>query len=107
MLLKKLNRSTALMVITLLLTVFGSDAYILMQFTKTAMIAVMAGSLVFLWALFEQRSLRIEISAAILCVIGTWFRFNIIYLAGGFLLFILIVEIVRVWKMRRITDAFG
>lgn len=98
MLLKKLNRSMALMVITLLLTVFGSDAYILMQFTKTAMIAVMAGSLVFLWALFEQRSLRIEISAAILCVIGTWFRFNIIYLAGGFLLFILIVEIVRVWK---------
>ena len=33
-----------------------------------------------------------------MCVIGTWFRFNIIYLAGGFLLFILIVEIVRVWK---------
>lgn len=98
MVLKKLNRSMAIMIIVLLLTVFGSDAYILVQFTKTAMIAVMGGSIVFIWALFEEKSLRIEISAAILCVFGTWLRFNIIYLAGGFLLFILIVEIVHMWR---------
>lgn len=99
MLLKKMNRSMAIMLIVLLLTVFGSDAYILVQFTKTAMIAVMGGSIVFIWTLFEQKSLRIEISAAILCVFGTWFRFNIIYLAGGFLLLILIIEIVHMWKV--------
>lgn len=98
MVLKKLNRSMAIMIIILLLTVFGSDAYLLVQFTKTAMIAVMSGSIVFIWALFEEKSLRIEISAAILCVFGTWLRFNIIYLAGGFLLFILIVEIVHMWR---------
>ena len=98
MLLKKLNRTMALMLIFIFLTVFGSDAYVLVQFTKTAMIAVMGGSIVFLWSLFEKKSLRIEISAAILCVFGTWLRFNIIYLAGGFLLFILAVEIMKLWR---------
>ena len=55
MLLERLERPIAFLFIVVLLTIFADDAYILVQFTKTAMIAVMGGGIVFLWILFYEK----------------------------------------------------
>lgn len=102
MLLKKLNKPVAFLLIIILLTFFADDAYILIQFTKTAMLAVMGGGIVFAWSLFGERNWKLKILSAIICLAGTLIRFNIIYIAGGFLLFILIVEFGKMfWKERK------
>lgn len=102
MILKKMKRSMGLLLIVILLTFFADDAYILVQFTKTAMLAVMGGGVVFAWALFEDRNWKLKTVAAMVCLAGTLVRFNTIYIAGGFLLFILVVEFgKRFWKERK------
>lgn len=102
MLLKKLNRPMAFLLIIILLTFFADDAYILVQFTKTAMLAVMGGGIVFAWSLFGEKNWKLKILSAIICLAGTLIRFNIIYIAGGFLLLILIVEFGKLfWKERK------
>lgn len=93
MLLVKLDKLTAMMLSGLMITFFADDAYILVQFTKTAMIAVMGGGIVFAWALFEKKEVWIKMVSASICLAGTLIRFEVIYIAGGFLLFILGVEI--------------
>ena len=55
LLLEKLERAKAVMLSVILILVFTNDAYILVQFTKTSMFAVMAGSLIFLWELYRER----------------------------------------------------
>lgn len=102
MVLKKMNRPMAFLLIVILLTFFADDAYILVQFTKTAMLAVMGGGIVFAWSLFEDRNWKLKILSAIVCLSGTLIRFNVIYIAGGFLLLILIVELGKMfWKQRK------
>lgn len=97
-LLERLDRARAFMLSAMLILFFTNDAYILVQFTKTAMFAVMAGSLIFIWALFEKRRVRTVLSGALLCLLGTMYRFSDIYLAGGFLLLILLYEFVRLFR---------
>lgn len=105
MILKRSNRPMAFLLIIILLTFFADDAYILVQFTKTAMLAVMGGGVVFAWSLFEHRNWKLEILAAIICLAGTLIRFDVIYIAGGFLLLILIVEFGKMfWKERNEKD---
>lgn len=101
MMLQKLDRVMAIMVIVLLVTAFGSDAYILVQFTKTAILAVMGGGIVFVWSLFEKRPLKLQLLIGILCLLGTWIRFDVIYIAGGFLLLILVIEFFRLFRSNR------
>lgn len=96
MVLKKLDRMMACMLITMLLTFFGDDVYILVQFTKTAMLAVMGGGIVFAWALFNEKSKTVKTISALVCLAGTLIRFSVVYIAGGFLLFILLVEFVKI-----------
>ena len=93
---EKLEKEKAFMLSVLLILFFSNDAYILVQFTKTAMFAVMAGAMLFLWALFEKKSIWKMIFGGLLCLIGTMVRFSTIYLAGGFILFILGYEF---WKL--------
>lgn len=100
MLFQKLDRTMAMMASVLLLTVFGSDAYVLVQFTKTAMLAVMGGGIVFVWSVFERKGLKKTILSGMICLLGTWIRLDVIYIAGGFILFILLVEFVKKLKSR-------
>jgi hypothetical protein len=93
---EKLEKPKAIMLSVIFILFFSNDAYILLQFTKTAMFAVMAGSLLFIWALFYKKSIWNILAGAILCLMGTMMRFPDIYLAGGFLLFILGYEFVRI-----------
>lgn len=92
LLVERLERMKAVMLAAFLILFFSNDMYILVQFTKTAMFAVMAGSLLFLDALFhEKRRWRLFIGGAV-CIVGTWIRFATVYIAGGFLILILICE---------------
>lgn len=101
MLLERLERPVAFLFIIVLLTVFADDAYILVQFTKTAMIAVMGGGIVFLWVLFHEKFRPLLIGAGLLCLAGTLIRFMTIYMAGGFFLIVLAVEFWRLIKEKK------
>ena len=92
MLLERLDKHVALLFIVLLLTVFSDDVYILPQFTKTAVLAVMAGGISFLWNIFYKKSVFLLITSFLVCLLGTWTRFLAIYVAGGFILFLLVHE---------------
>jgi hypothetical protein len=102
-LLKVVDKPKAIMLSIIFILLFTNDAYILIQFTKTAMFAVMSGSIVFLNELFEEQKIVKLLFGAILCLIGTMLRFTTIYLAGGFLIFILIYEFLRLLKMNNIN----
>lgn len=102
LLMERLERVKAVMLAVFLILFFLNDLYILVQFTKTAMFAVMAGSLLFLDALFHRKGRwRLFIGGAI-CIVGTWIRYSVIYMAGGFLILILTYEGVRL--IRETTD---
>lgn len=88
--LERTEKIKAMMLSMMLILFFSNDAYILVQFTKTAMYAVMAGAILFIWALFEGKKWHTIIMGGILCLAGTTLRFPVIYMAGGFILFILV-----------------
>lgn len=100
MLIEKNGRAVGGMLAVMLLTLFADDAYILMQFTKTASVAVMCASIVFVWSLFAGRKKILTVASGLLCLAGTMLRFLSIYLAGGFLLVILAVEFFRLYQKR-------
>ena len=98
MLLEKSDKKPAVLLIVLLLTFFADDVYVLVQFTKTAVLAVMAGGAVFMWALAENKTKKLKIFSALLCLLGTMVRFNTIFLAGGFLTILIISETLIFFK---------
>lgn len=98
LLMKKLNVIIGLMISILLITFFSDDTYIMVQFTKTAILAVMSGSILLLYALFHKslNRKREMFLGAILVFLGSLIRFNVIYIAGGFLFLILMIEFIRI-----------
>lgn len=100
LLLKRMDGMMGLLFSALFITFFSDDVYIVVQFTKTASMAVMAGSLLFLWALFRENKNRKRkiVAGGLLVFAGTLIRFRVIYIAGGFLLLVLAVEFVRLLK---------
>lgn len=101
MFLKKNGKIVGGMISVLLLFFFASDAYILVQFTKTAAVVIISNSLVFIWALFENQRKCLIIISGILCLFGTMIRFSTIYLSGAYLLFILAIEFIRLYVKNR------
>lgn len=96
-LLKKMERIKAVMLSVILILFFTNDAYILMQFTKTSMFAVIAGSMIFIWEIFrEHRKIPLLFGSG-LCLIGTMVRFQTIYLAGAFLVLMIGYESVNLF----------
>ncbi len=109
MLLERLEIWMALVLSVVFITSFSNDAYILVQFTKTASLAVMSGSLLFLWGVFHLRDKqrrKIVISGGFLVLAGSLIRYNSIYIAGGFILGIVIIEFVRMFLKQR-KEIFG
>ncbi len=117
LLFEKMDKSKAFMLSIILILFFVNDAYLLVQFTKIAMFAVMAGGMLFIWALFEKKSVWTILYGGLLCLIGTMVRFSTIYLAGAFILFLLLYEFIRLlvkkncsakkWKHPFITIIFS
>ena len=106
LLLERLEKPKAFMLSVMFVLFFSNDAYILMQFTKTAMLAIMAGSLLFVWALFHGKSVWNILAGALICLMGTMLRFPDIYLAGGFLLFILGYEFMQIYLQKGMKGIF-
>lgn len=107
MLLEKNGKAIGGLLSVLFLYFFADDAYILVQFTKTAAVVVMCASLVFVWSLFENRRKALTIISGILCLVGSMIRFSAIYVAGGFLLIVLVVEFARLYSMNQnVKDYF-
>ena len=78
----------------------AQDLFILIQFTKTAATAICSGSILFLWGTFYSKSKRVSIVGACLVLIGSLVRFNCIYVAAPFVLLCLVIEGIRIWKLR-------
>ena len=97
MFLEKNGKIAGVLLSVLMLAFFTNDAYILMQFTKTATVVVMCASLVFIWSLFGNRRKSLTLISGILCLFGTMIRFSTIYLAGIFLILILIAEFANMY----------
>lgn len=96
-LLKKTNTAVALMVSILFITFFSDDAYVMVQFTKTSVLAIMSGSILFIQTLFHEveNKKRKIILSGLLVFAGSLIRFDGIFIAGGFLLPILVFEFIR------------
>lgn len=98
LLIEKNGKAIGVMLTIMMLTLIGDDAYILVQFTKTAVVVSMCGALVFLWALFYERRICLVVLSGMLCLTGTLLRFKSIYIIGVFLLLLLFTEF---WKLFR------
>lgn len=101
MLLKKYIKPFAIILSLLFILFFSDDVYILPQFTKASMVAMMSGAIVFLWTIFQKRSLKLQIISGIMCLIGSMIRIDSIYLSGGFLLWMIIWEIFRAIRNKK------
>ena len=86
---------TSIAITMLLLILVAPDLYILPQFTKTAVAATMAGSVLFLWAIFYGKSIPCMIMGGALTLLGSWVRSNAIYVVAPFVVVILICELPR------------
>ena len=98
--LKRLGVSLGIILCTLLITVFGYESYIQIQFSKTAGICTAAGLLLLLCLAEEDRNdRRILIFGILLSLIGSWYRFKAFLacaaLMTGIGLFILLT---RKWR---------
>ena len=92
--LERVRGRRAAALIVLLFAGFSNDLYLVVQFTKTAMAAVMAGSLLFLSGLFQRESRKWGriVFGGVLVFLGSLVRFDVIGIAGGFLAGILVAE---------------
>ena len=61
------------------------DLYILPQFTKTAMAAVVSGSIVFYYSLCRKKSLWVTLAGFILIIFGLLIRLSVVYIAAPFI----------------------
>ena len=88
---------------TALITVFTAfDIYLLPQFTKSAALAVTAGSLLVLHAALKRRDLTELLYGIIVLVLGTMIRYKVIYTALPFLLgYVLYVYFFQSGRIRR------
>lgn len=101
MLLENLHKRYAYLLAILFITFFSDDAYILVQFTKTAMIVGMSGAIIFLWSLFYKKSKCWIIIGGFLCLIGSMIRFSVIYIMGGFIIGILFWSLKEEWMKQK------
>ncbi len=98
-LISKNDLKTGMFLGVFLIVFFTNDAYVLVQFTKVAALTMMSGSLLFLHSLFYHEEINRKecICGAILVIIGSMIRFNIVYIIGGFILIILLIQIVSLY----------
>lgn len=94
---RNIDSMVALLVSVLFITFFSDDAYLMVQFTKTSILTIMSGSVLFLQTLFNEveHKKRKMLLSGLLVFVGSLIRFEGIYVAGGFILPILAIEFFR------------
>ena len=99
--LKTTNWSHSILLISCLFFFFGNDVYILIQFTKVAGVALVSGSFLLVYALFESKS-KIQYSfGAILCLLGAMIRFDVCLLVGPFAVFLVLVALYKYIRTKK------
>ena len=72
--------------VTVILTMFSAgDLYIIPQFTKTAAVVIISGAILFLDAVFNEEKVIPAVCGALLTILGTFIRFNVLYEVGLFI----------------------
>lgn len=74
---------------------FSDDLYLLVQFTKTAAVCIMAGGTLFLytfWRMKEKKKSIYYILSVVMCMVGTMVRFSCAYMVLPFLFLIFVYE---------------
>ncbi|WP_434309631.1 hypothetical protein [Hominifimenecus sp. rT4P-3] len=106
--LQRAGKTYAITLSALLIVGFSNDLYLVVQFTKTAMIAVMSGSLLFLSGFFnaDRKKWSCILLGGALVVLGSLVRFDVIGIAGLFLTGILVFEFVQLKKRSEDTKAW-
>ena len=91
---KKVNVITVCMAL-LFLSFFTDDLYVIVQFTKSATAAGIAGGLLILHGLWEAKEKRVKYIAlgTILAIFGIFVRFDVIYIFAAFLVVAFIAHI--------------
>ena len=97
---KRTDRLVASMLSLMIILFFTNDAYILMQYTKTAMFSVTTGGILFIWALKYRHFLH-AIVGSILCLNGVLIRFSTVFIAAGFIGYIFIKELFHFVKEKK------
>ena len=91
---KKINLITFCLAV-IFLSCFTDDLYVLIQFTKVSAVAGIAGGLLVLNGLWnEKKKLRWIISGSLLMILGTLVRFDTIFLFGIFLVISFIFNLI-------------
>lgn len=87
LLFKKKTNTITVLIAVLFLVFFSDDLYILLQFTKVAAAAGIAGGLLILHGLWEveKHRLRFILSGVLLMTVGSLIRFETIYIVAAFL----------------------
>jgi hypothetical protein len=90
---KKLNRFLGVIISIIFISIYSNDVYLLMQFTKTATLAIMTGIVLCFHCLFSsEEKIRYIFLGLIMVILGTLIRFSCIFLVAPFLFFIFIKE---------------
>ena len=90
---KKNNCITAKVLAVLFLVFYTDDLYILVQFTKVSTVAGIAGGLLVLYALWEEKQHRVRlfVIGTLITVMGSMVRFTTIYIYAFFLVLTFII----------------
>ena len=97
---KRTSIAIAAMLSLMLILFFSNDAYILMQYTKTAMLSTISGGILFIWALKNQNLISIT-AGMLMCINGILIRYSVIFIAAGFLIFIFVKELIHLFKYKK------
>ena len=93
--LEYIDKPISYIVLAVLIMFFSDDIYILIQFTKTASLAVISGSMLFLAGVIKEKVNKKQvIIGGFIVLLGVMLRYSTIYLAGPFILYDLLCEIV-------------
>ena len=84
----------------LLLCVFSNDVYILVQFTKTAALAVAGGGMLYLWGEFGSHSRKERWLGALLLLLGILIRYYSFFIVAPFLFLMVLFEVRKFWEKR-------
>lgn len=101
--LQKNNSYIGILVIIIFVSFFSDDLYILVQFTKTAVVAICAGGALMLygiWRCKKRRNIEILLGGG-LALLGSMVRFNAMYIALVFLAIIMFRYIYQSCKIDR------
>lgn len=107
--LQRNNQYVGILVSIIFVSFFSDDLYILVQFTKTAAVAMCAGGALMLYGIWDQEKRKNTevLCGGVLALIGSMIRFSAIYIALVFLALMMLRYILSNCKLDRNISKIG